>query len=157
MRKGRDAFTLIEVMVSVVIISTVIMALLELFANNSHIFSTLEKQNKSNQYLSFMLNNEDYGFIDDKITLYDLVEDFDLENDLRRELKDVKIELVYQELDSIDMSDYDPNEDEDNPINDEEINPNDKEQGSSNLIFEIGQSVLKFEDSSAALLRIRLQ
>ena len=40
MRKGRSAFTLIEVMVSVVIISTVIMALIKLFANNTHIKMT---------------------------------------------------------------------------------------------------------------------
>lgn len=157
MRKGRSAFTLIEVMVSVVIISTVIMALLELFANNSHIFSTLEKQNRSNQSLSFMLNNADYGFNDESLSLYDLVADFDTEDKLRRELKDTKVKIVYHELDAIDMSEYDPNEDEDNPINDEIINPNDKEQGSSNLVFEIGRSVLQFDESSASLIRIRLQ
>lgn len=157
MRKAKPAFTLIEVMVAVVIISVVIMALLELFSNNTHIFSKLEKENKVNQYISFLMNNEDYGFSDEKLTLNDLVPDFDLESDLRQELKSQKVELVYQELDSIDMSEYDPDEDENNPVNDEEFNPNEKEQGSSNLVFEIGRSVLKSSDSSASFIRIRLQ
>jgi prepilin-type N-terminal cleavage/methylation domain-containing protein len=157
MRKARGAFTLIEVMISVVIISTVITALLELFSNNTHIFSTLEKQNRSNQSLSFMLSNNDYGFNDEKLTLYDLVADFDLENDLRQKLKNEKVEIVYQELDSIDMSEYDPDEDENNPINDDEINPNEEEQGSSDLVFEIGKTILKSKDSSSSMLRIRLQ
>jgi len=157
MRKGRTAFTLIEVMIAVVIISIVIMALLELFANNTHIFSTLEKQNRSNQSLSYLMNNQDYGFEDDKLTLYDLLADFDVENDLRMKLKSTKIEIVYQELDSIDMAEYDPSEDEDNPINDEEIDQREQEKGSSSLIFEIGKSVIKSEDSSASMIRIRIQ
>jgi len=157
MRKARSAFTLIEVMVAVVIISVVIMALLELFSNNTHIFSKLEKENKVNQYLSFLMYNSDYGFSDEKLTLYDLIADFDVENDLRQELKNQKVEILYQELDSIDMSEYDPNEDEDNPINDEVINTKEKEQGSSNLVFEIGRSVLKSQDSSGSFIRIRLQ
>ena len=43
---NRGGFTLIEVMVSVVIISSVILALLELISNNVHIFSIIDKKTK---------------------------------------------------------------------------------------------------------------
>ncbi|MEA3228667.1 MAG: prepilin-type N-terminal cleavage/methylation domain-containing protein, partial [Campylobacterota bacterium] len=84
---SKEGFTLIEVMIAVVIISTVIMALLEMFANNIHIFSTLTKKTQINQYSSFFISNPDVGLEDeDALTLYDLIDDFDIEDDLRREL-----------------------------------------------------------------------
>ena len=156
MHKGRSAFTLIEVMVSVVIISTVIMALIKLFANNTHIFASLQKKNETSQSLSFMMSNYNYGFEDDKITLYNLVEDFDLESDLKRKLKDTKIELIYQELDKIDMSEFDGTDEENEDLYEEDVEEEVK-NASSNLVFEIGKTVLKTGDSSSALMRIRLQ
>ncbi len=156
MRKGRSAFTLIEVMVSVVIISSVIMALIKLFSNNAHIFASLQRNNEISQSLSFMLSNYDYGFEDDKIALYDLVEDFDLESDLKRELKDRKVEVIYQELDAIDMSEFDGTDEENEDLYEEDVDEEVK-NASSNLVFEIGKTVLKTEESSAAILRIRLQ
>ena len=152
MRKAREAFTLIEVMVSVVIISTVIMALIELFANNTHIFSSIEKKNQTGQSLSFFMGNYDYGFKNEKTTLYTLLEDFDLESDLRRTLKDTKVEIVYQELDSIDMSELDGSSEEDEDIDEEETQEN-----NSNLVFLIGKTVIKSEDSSSGLLRITIE
>ena len=110
----RGGFTLIEVMVSVVIISTVIMALLELISNSSHIFSNLDKKSQSNQYISLIIANKDYGHEDKKATMYDLVRDFDIESDLRRELKSQKIKVLYQELESIDMGESDETDEEEN-------------------------------------------
>ena len=147
MHKARQAFTLIEVMVSVVIISIVIMALLELFANNSHIFSSLSKKSQTDQYMSFVIANPDYGFEDKTATLYDLVKEFDIESELKRELKAQKIELIYQELESIDMS-----ESELDVENEDEL-----EKSSSSMVFEIGKSIVKLPDSSTSLLRIKLQ
>lgn len=156
MHKGRSAFTLIEVMISVVIISTVIMALIKLFANNTHIFASLQKKNETSQSLSFLMSNNDYGFSDDKIYLDDLLTDFDLESDLRRELKATKVELIYQELDTIDMSEFDGTDEENEDLYEEDVEEEVKE-ASSELVFEIGKSVLKTKDASSALLRIRLQ
>ncbi len=153
MLKGRDGFTLIEVMVSVVIISTVIMALIELFSNNTHIFSSLEKKNQTNQSLSFMMNNKDYGFKAEKISLNDLLQDFDLETDLRRKLKDSKVEIIYQEVDTIDMSEFDGSEDEEESEYEEE----EAKESNSNIVFEIGRTVLKSKDSSSSMLRIQVQ
>ena len=138
MHKARTAFTLIEVMVSVLIISTVILALLELFSNNSHIFSNLSKKSQTTQYMSFIIANDEYGFEDKKLTLYDMVSEFDIESDLRRELKSKKIHIIYQELDRIDMSESEDNNTE-----------------GSGMVFEIGKSVLKSDESSVSLIRIK--
>lgn len=135
----RKAFTLIEVMVAVLIISVVVMALFQMKGNSSHIFLNLTQKLETNQYLSFLISNDDYGFEQDTITADKLLEDFDLERDLRQNLKKVKVDLIYQKLEDIDM-----NEQEDENL-------------SSGMIFEIGKTILKTEKSSASLPRIRLQ
>ena len=139
----RGGFTLIEVMVSVVIISTVIMALLELISNSGHIFSTLDEKSKSNQYISLIIANKDYGHEDKKATMYDLVREFDIESELRRELKAQKIKVIYQEIETVDMSETEDNENQEN--------------SSGSMVFEIGKTVMQMSDSSASLLRIKLQ
>lgn len=145
------AFTLIEVMVAVVIISVVIMALIELLANNSHNFSTLDKKAQTNQYLSFFHSPSRYGFTDKQTTLYDLLKDFDLESELKEDLKAIKVNLIYQEIDSIDMSDYNPDEGEET----EETQEDKEEQANSTMAFEIGKTVLKIDDASVSMLRIK--
>ena len=138
----RDAFTLIEVMVAVIIITVVIMALLQMHANSTHIFSSMKKQTKTNQYSSFLISNENYGFEDKNIYLYSLVRDFDLQDDLRRELKKIKIKMLYKELEAIDIG---------NQSNDEEI------ESSSNLVLEIGESLIQTDSGSTALMRFRIR
>ena len=138
----RNAFTLIEVMIAVMIISVVIMALLQMYANNTHIFSSMKQQTKINQYSSFLISNENYGFGDKNIYLHALVRDFDLEDDLRRELKEIKIKMLYKELKTIDISDQ---------SNDEDI------EASSGLVLEIGESTIQTDDGSTALLRFRIR
>lgn len=138
----RDAFTLIEVMVAVMIIAVVIMALLQMYANNTHIFSSMKQQTKINQYSSFLISNENYGFKDKNIYLHALLRDFDLENDLRRELKETKIKMLYKELKTIDISDQ--NDDEDI-------------EASSGLVFEIGESAIQTDDGSTALIRFKIR
>jgi prepilin-type N-terminal cleavage/methylation domain-containing protein len=141
----RDGFTLVEVMVSVVIISTVIMALFQMFANNTHIFSTLKQQAKISGYTSFFISNEDYGFEKDDITLYELIDGFKVEDELRKELKSIKAKIIYQELESIDMSEFD---EDDSDLNLE------KKEVDSEMVFEVGKTILKVNDTSSALLRI---
>ena len=139
---SKNAFTLIEVMVAVMIISVVIMALIQMYANNTHIFSSMKKQTKTNQYSSLLISNDDYGFKDKSINLNDLVSDFDLENSLRRKLKERKVKVIYKELEIIDMS---------------EQESDDESEVSSSLALEIGKSILQTEDSSTALLRFRIR
>lgn len=129
-------------MVAVMIISVVILALLEMFANNTHIFSQLTKQAKINQYASLFLANPDYGFETKSVSLDDLVSDFKVNDALSSELKNSKVEIVYQKVKQIDMSEYQEKE---------------KETVNSNMIFEIGKTVLKTDNSSIALLRLRVK
>jgi len=135
----RKAFTLVEVMVAVLIISIVIMALLQMKGHSAHIFSSLIQKLETNQYLSFLVSNDDYGFEQDTMTADSLVKDFDIDGDLRQSLKKVKVDLIYQELDSIDLDEQD----------DENL--------SSGMVFEIGKTILKTDKASVSLPRIRLQ
>ena len=142
MLQARRAFTLIEVMVSVMIISVVIMALLQMNANNIHIFSATKKHLKTNQYVSLLIASKDYGFEDKNIYLDDLIRDFELEDDLRRELKRIKVAILYQALDSIDLS---------KDTNDTQ------ESSNSAIVLEIGKSVLKAKDDSSSIMRLRIK
>jgi prepilin-type N-terminal cleavage/methylation domain-containing protein len=135
----RKAFTLIEVMVAVMIISVVIAALIKMFANNTHIFSQLTKQAKINQYASLFISNPDYGLEEKNIHLDDLVTDFKPESNLAKELRDTKVKILYQKLEQIDLSE------------------SDQQDSNSSMIFEIGKTVLKMNDSSVALIRIRME
>lgn len=137
MRKSRDAFTLIEVMVAVMIISVVIMALLEMQGNTTHIFSRLGNTLKINQYTSLFISNNDYGFEKNSVDLDDLLSEFKVEDELRRELKTIKVKVDYKELKRIDMSEI--------------------EEGSSSMVFELGETSLDIDDSSASLMRFRIQ
>ncbi len=143
---SKNAFTLIEVMVAVMIISVVIMALIQMYANNTHIFSSLKQQTKANQHASLLIGNDDYGFENKSVVINDLLREFDLRSDLRRELKSMKAEIIYKELEQLDMGEQNSN---DKTVNDVE--------NTSNMIIEIGQSIIKTNRSSAALLRLRVQ
>jgi prepilin-type N-terminal cleavage/methylation domain-containing protein len=135
----RKAFTLLEVMVAVMIISIVIMALLQMRGHSAHIFSSLSQKLEINQYLSFLVSNDTYGFEQESMTADILLKDFDVEADLRQRLRKTKVNLVYQELDAIDLAEH----------SDENL--------SSGMIFETGKTILKTENASASLARIRLQ
>ena len=133
----RKAFTLIEVMVSVMIISVVIMALLKMKSNSSHILTSLKQQMGTTQYISLLIANKDYGYEDKSIRLDALIKEFDVDDKLRRKLKDIKAKVIYNEIETIDLSE-DENE-------------------SSSMILEIGESLVKTENFSTKIYRIRLQ
>lgn len=126
-------------MVSVMIIAVVITALIQMFANNTHLFSQLTKQAKINPYISLFISNHDYGFESKNVHFDNLLSDFKLEDELKEELKSVHVKILYQKLKQID------------------IRRSDDEQSNSTMIFEIGKTVLKMNDSSIALMRIRTE
>jgi len=158
MAKARDAFTLIEVMIAVLIISTVIMALITMSGNNTHLFANFKNQKQINQYASFFISNDKYGLENEDVTLDKLVDEFDLETDLRRKLKTIKVDVNYKVIDTINMNEFDDTEDENNHENNDyaESNDNNKTTNSS-LIIEIGKTVLRVEKSSVALVRIQIK
>ncbi len=136
----RKGFTLIEVIVAVMIISVVIAALLQLQSNNTHIFEKLKKDQEAQRYISLIAESA-YGYEDDEITLDRLVDRFDVDDTLRRELKNIKVKLIYQETDRIDLS----------ALEDENMTDG------STLNLEIGRTVIKLPQASASVVRIRLQ
>jgi len=128
----KKAFTLIEVMIAVMIISVVIMALIKMSANNTHMLFAMNENAKNLNYGSFLIENSKYGFETEEQSLYNLLDEFNLDDDLRRKLKDVNAKITYQELESIDMN-------------------------TTDIVFEFGKSVLKTKNGSIALSRIRLK
>ena len=137
MRNYRSAFTLIEVMVAVMIISVVIMALLQMQGNTTHIFSKLGDTIKVNQYTSLFISNKDYGFEKKSVDLDDLLSDFKVEDELRRELKTIKVKVDYEKLKTMDMREI--------------------EEGSSSMIFELGKTMLNVGESSSSIMRFKIQ
>ena len=137
-REYRAAFTLIEVMVAVMIISVVILAMVQMYSNNSFLFDSYKKHAKISQYSSFLIANKEYGYEEKRVTLYDLLNEFDMENDLRRRLKQQKVELDYKVLKNIDLS--------------EESN-----ESTPQMSLEIGESLLRMNKNSVALMRLQLR
>ena len=137
MAKAHSGFTLIEVMVSVMIVSVVIAALLQMQGNTSTLFHTIKEQGRADGYASFLLWNDKYGFEKEHLNLYHLVDDFDLDDDMRRKLKSQEIELQYKTIKTIDLS-------EDNTSD-------------AKTVFEIGATSLEYKKLTTSLLRLRLQ
>ena len=131
----RNAFTLMEVMIAVMIVSVVIASILQMRGNSSFIYERIEKNAKVNQYLSFLIDNQDFGYEKKTTTMKNLCDEFKLDSELRREFADIKLKLDYKKLDVLDMSEYDEN---------------------SQLVIESGNSILSTPSSSASLLRIRI-
>ena len=156
---SRTAFTLMEVMVAVMIISVVIAALLQMSGNSSSLFSKVKRESNIGQYSSFLIATTDFGFEDKRITLDKLTKGFSFDSQLRSELKRQKVKIIYTELDSIDMSEFDADESTLDDISEEEKGNAiiDEKQVNSGLVFEIGKTTLKLGEASSSLLRLRIQ
>lgn len=142
MHNKRSAFTLIEVMVAVMIVSIVIAALLQMRGDASNKFFNIKKMLDTTQYNSFLLANDDkYGFERSNLDMKRLVDDFQVESDLRRKLSNMKVKIDYEQLQVIDTSEFD----------------SDEQNSSTGIIFEIGKSILKVGAESSSLIRIRIQ
>lgn len=90
-----SAFTLLEVMISVVIISVVITALLQMSANNTYAFFRFNKKISTNQYASFFISNPNFGLENKYTSLENILNDFQVEDSLRRELKSIRVNIQY--------------------------------------------------------------
>jgi len=150
----KEAFTLIEVMVAVLIISIVIAALLQMQGDTHQKFFQIKQMMHTNQYNSFLLSQgEAYGFEDSKMDMKRLVENFDLESDLRRRLGAIKVELLYEEITTIDTSEFEDGGAETDE-NGEEV---EQQETTTGIVFEIGKSIIKTEDFTGHLIRVRVQ
>jgi prepilin-type N-terminal cleavage/methylation domain-containing protein len=128
----KRGFTLIEVMVAVMIVSVVIAALWQMRGDASTKFSTLQKMQTLNPYATFLLANSDkYGFEKSTTNMKSLVDDFDLESDLRRQLKNIKVHIRYDILNNLDSND--------------------------SMMLEIGTTTMELDKGTISLIRMRLQ
>ena len=157
MPKRTNAFTLIEVLVSVMIISVVIGALLELFSTNSHSFSSVQNKILQTHKTSLLLGNPVYGYEKKTVDLAELLKDFNLDNDLRRKLKREKVTIVYTEVTSVNFDDAAESIAEiqkDENINNEAV---ETESGAATNSLEVGRTTLKLGEQSSSFLRVKLQ
>ena len=151
-KRHHAAFTLIEVMVAVMIVSVVIAALLQMQGNASNSLFEIKKILHTTQYSSFLLgSSEKYGFENDRIDMERLVEDFDLESDLRRRLKAMKVEVLYEELELIDTSKLTQG------LEESEFKSELASKQSGGVLFEIGKTELVSPDFKSTNIRVRMQ
>lgn len=158
MPKHSGGFTLIEVLVAVMIIAVVIGALIQLFATNSHTFSSVHQKILHTNKTTLLLGNEIYGNEDKKTDLAELVKDFNIDDDLRRLLKKEKVQIIYTEVTSIDFDDAAESLSEaeaaaDNGSDDTLIT----EAAEATNALEIGRTTLKIGEQSSSFLRVKFQ
>jgi len=128
----KKAFTLIEVMVAVMITSVVIGALWKMHGNSTQKFIFLNTMQKNNPYATFLLGNSaKYGFEKSNIDMRILVDDFDLDSDLRQRLKAIKVKISYDVVSSLDDNE--------------------------SMILEVGKTNMEFLQTKLSLIRMRLQ
>lgn len=101
----KKAFTLIEVMVAVMIVSVVIAGTVSLRGNSSTLLLNLQKEMKNIPYASFLPWSKESGLEPAKTNLYRLVRDVVMDDELRRKLKNIPITVQYQKIHSYDMDD----------------------------------------------------
>jgi len=157
MPKSSNAFTLIEVLVSVMIISVVIGALLQLFSTNSHSFSSIQEKILQTHKTSLLLGNTIYGYENKTVDLAELLKDFNLDNDLRRKLKREKVTIIYTEITSVNFDDAAESIAEiqkDDNLNNEAI---ETQSGAATNSLEVGRTTFKLANQSSSFLRVKLQ
>lgn len=148
-----EGFTLIEVMIAVMIISVVIASLLQLFSTNTRLFSTLEQKIELSTEGSLLLGVENIGFENKSLHFDDLVKEFVIDDELRRRLKEIKAEVVYQELMRLDSADFMEEAEE---LADEKEIPI-ADVGDKSVGLEIGRTGLLFNNVKTSFIRLRLQ
>lgn len=120
------------------IISVVILAMVQMYSNNTFLLDSYKKHANITQYSSYLIANKEYGYESKNTTLYELLDEFDIETDLRRKLKQQKVEISYKVLKNIDLS--------------EESN-----ESAPQISLEIGESILRTDKNSVALTRLQLR
>ncbi len=134
---NKKAFTLIEVLVSVVILSTVAVYLFEISSNSKHSFSYLSKKGEFTTLSSLPLMHGEYKFNNSDKELFEYVRySYDIkDDDLRRYLKQQKVH--YEQDEFATFSPFSEGE--------EEI-PQDQEQNQSMANFTIVFDKIKIDN-----------
>jgi len=147
MRKG---FTLLEVMISVMIISLVIGVLLQLYSNNTRLFSSMRGHSELCMRSSLLIGNSAYGYEDKKINLAELVRDFEINDELRKKLKKYEAKITYTQVKDLSEATQKPDESVEAYIPE-------SEEGLKKRSMEIGRSSFEMYEFQTAYLRLKLQ
>ena len=147
MRKG---FTLLEVMISVMIISLVIGVLLQLYSSNTSLFSSMRGHSELCMRSSLLIGNSEYGYEDKKTNLAELVRDFEVNDELRKKLKKYEAKITYTRVKELDKA---------TQKLDEAVEPYipESEEGLKRRSMEIGRSSFEMDEFQTAYLRLKLQ
>jgi prepilin-type N-terminal cleavage/methylation domain-containing protein len=133
----RKAFSLVEVMVAVVIISVVIMAMIKMYADSINILDIFKKQNASEMAVSYFVQSK-FGREEDNTNSYNILSEFDVKDELRQRLKEQKINVDYEKVKVIDMSSID-------------------EALGSGVVFEIGRTKIDTNGVVLNLTRFKVE
>jgi len=96
--KGKKSFSLIEVIIASSLLSIVMLSLFQVRSNNIFILEKASSQKENKEYLMMAMDTKEYGKRNENIYLDKL---FPIQDDeLRRELKKVKIKIQDEILDT---------------------------------------------------------
>lgn len=98
MQIKKKAFTLVEVLIAVALISIVIGALIQMGQNNLYLLEKFKAISVNNDYSSLSFYGIDETKMSDQKIYLDEVVDFK-DDDLRRELKEIKVIVKNEKLD----------------------------------------------------------
>ena len=94
--RGKKAFSFMEVIISTIILSVVMIALLKIKSENISIVSKSEQKTKLNDYILLAINFEDIKNKNEDISL----EKYKYEKEeLKKELKDIKVSIKDEKMD----------------------------------------------------------
>ena len=97
---GKKAFSLMEVIISIVILSVVMVALLQIKSENISIISKSDKKVRLNDYILLAIDFSDKNMTNKNENI-DISKKFKYENDdIKRELKDIKVSIEDEEIKS---------------------------------------------------------
>ncbi len=99
---NKQAITLVEVLVSVMLISVVIVSLLQIKENNLHFLEKSKDTIKYNSYIAMVSLDNDKKIRNNNIYLDEEIKFKD--DDIRREFKNIKIKVKDEELEPIEFS-----------------------------------------------------
>lgn len=95
----KKAFSLMEVIISIVILSFVMITLLQIKSENIFLISKSDQKVKINDYILLAIDFKNN--IEDKNEEIDLYKNYKFENeDIRKELKDIKVTIKDEKIES---------------------------------------------------------
>lgn len=142
----RRAFTMVEVIIAVMIVTVVIASLLQLFSNNTHIFGSFEKKSVASLYVTLLLESNTTSFEDKKVHLDETVKNYNVDDELRRYLKKRQANTYHVQSVQTQTSELNSGHQEETKLT-----------ATQNRLFELSSTTLKIDGESNSFLRVSSQ